>query len=689
MTKKWLVPIQVFIVLASVAGAIYVALTPANSLMNWYSVDDAFFYYKVAQNALLGHGFTFDGINLSNGFHPLWMVVCLGVFWLSRFNLILPLRVLVIVSGILNAATVLVLFRLLIKHIHPAAAIIAALSWGLLPRIFTTVTLHGMESSISAFFLVLLFSTASGILISAGKIRLRQIVIAGLFGGLTVLARLDNIFIVAMVGLFLMFRITRVPRKLIYDLIIISLAIIISWVIRFGLAGFRTNTYSIYPMLGVAIMIKPITYYFCGMYQNFKNKKLLYTTSLQLLAAVITLTLMYSIMFGMNHFGVLPMFSRSVIAMDAAICSILIFFSRLVERKIVSTAFSPAQQAKEWFKSAWKDSLLRGATFAGPIALLLGVYITFNKIIFGSFAPVSGQIKVWWNTLPNTVYAQSGSLLKMLGLDPSGGDGPWSLFTSRVNDVAVAIMKLLGRDTSFLRSAVFLILFLFFSFLVLFVLNLKPVEAGKKAFTLLLPALLLGCVFQIAYYNTVGYEGIRQWYWVAQMLMIIMTTGLVLDPIFSWLDRYKPTHIWSIVVAFLVVSLICSKHINLLIYSFPVSVSAENEGAYLKEIKEVENFTERGSKIGMTGGGLVGYFIQDRTVVNLDGLINSNEYFSAMKAGTAKSFLDAIPLDYVYGQSYMLEESDPYKDILGGRLVKIGIIRGYDNFTLYHYEPNQ
>ncbi len=103
----------------------------------------------------------------------------------------------------------------------------------------------------------------------------------------------------------------------------------------------------------------------------------------------------------------------------------------------------------------------------------------------------------------------------------------------------------------------------------------------------------------------------------------------------------------------------------------------------------MESFTEPGSKIGMTGGGLVGYFIEDRTVVNLDGLINSVEYFIAMQAGTAKAFLDELPLNYVYGNAYMLMESDPYREILSGRLIEIGLIHGYDDFILYRYEPNQ
>jgi hypothetical protein len=117
----------------------------------------------------------------------------------------------------------------------------------------------------------------------------------------------------------------------------------------------------------------------------------------------------------------------------------------------------------------------------------------------------------------------------------------------------------------------------------------------------------------------------------------------------------------------LLVAVIAVRHFNHIRLTFPLMVPVENRETFLNETREVESFTEPGSKIGMTGGGLVGYFIEDRTVVNLDGLINSVEYFIAMQAGTAKAFLDE----------------------LSGRLIEIGLIHGYDDFILYRYEPNQ
>jgi hypothetical protein len=39
------------------------------------TVDDSFYVFRTAENIATGHGVTFDQINPTNGFHPLWMVV--------------------------------------------------------------------------------------------------------------------------------------------------------------------------------------------------------------------------------------------------------------------------------------------------------------------------------------------------------------------------------------------------------------------------------------------------------------------------------------------------------------------------------------------------------------------------------------------------------------------------------------
>ena len=37
--------------------------------------DDAYYYFGIARNLVDGHGSTFDQINLTNGYHPLWLLI--------------------------------------------------------------------------------------------------------------------------------------------------------------------------------------------------------------------------------------------------------------------------------------------------------------------------------------------------------------------------------------------------------------------------------------------------------------------------------------------------------------------------------------------------------------------------------------------------------------------------------------
>src|SRR3954451_4673324 len=43
--------------------------------------DDAFYYFGIARNVAHGHGSTFDGIDPTNGYHPLWMLIAVPFFW--------------------------------------------------------------------------------------------------------------------------------------------------------------------------------------------------------------------------------------------------------------------------------------------------------------------------------------------------------------------------------------------------------------------------------------------------------------------------------------------------------------------------------------------------------------------------------------------------------------------------------
>ncbi len=117
----------------------------------------------------------------------------------------------------------------------------------------------------------------------------------------------------------------------------------------------------------------------------------------------------------------------------------------------------------------------------------------------------------------------------------------------------------------------------------------------------------------------------------------------------------------------------------------PWQVAKGNEDRYLEDARGLEQLTPPGSIIGMTGGGTVSYFLNDRTIVNLDGLMNSAEYLQAMKADRGTEFLDRMGLTYINASEGVITGSDPYMGLLKDRLRKIGLIPGLENFTLFEY----
>lgn len=65
--------------LAASRVAVVVAL-PASSVDNAFE-DDAFYYFAIARNISHGLGSTFNGIDLTNGYHPLWLCLLVPIFW--------------------------------------------------------------------------------------------------------------------------------------------------------------------------------------------------------------------------------------------------------------------------------------------------------------------------------------------------------------------------------------------------------------------------------------------------------------------------------------------------------------------------------------------------------------------------------------------------------------------------------
>jgi hypothetical protein len=153
--------------------------------------DDAAYYFKIAENVSAGEGLTFDGINRTNGFQPLWLAVLVPVYrayhgtpeTMCRVVLVLQLVVLAIAALILNAflsrffsrRTVLVSLLLFMFFVFVPAA-------------------NGMESAVLVLFLTLVTYYGSRADVFGHHDPRRELVF-GILLGLVVLSRLDMVFL--------------------------------------------------------------------------------------------------------------------------------------------------------------------------------------------------------------------------------------------------------------------------------------------------------------------------------------------------------------------------------------------------------------------------------------------------------------------------------------------------------------
>jgi GNAT superfamily N-acetyltransferase len=163
-------------------------LLPAQLAPRRFPTDDSFFYLQVARNIVAGHGSTFNTVTPTNGYHPLWMGVCVVAEAVARGDRDLVLRIVFAMQAALAAGAIL-LFR-------SAALSLGISSWLVSVPILAAYFLtgqYGSEAHING--LMLLLSIVRLIRQVQAPSR-RNEVLLGIALGLAFLARLDNLFFV-------------------------------------------------------------------------------------------------------------------------------------------------------------------------------------------------------------------------------------------------------------------------------------------------------------------------------------------------------------------------------------------------------------------------------------------------------------------------------------------------------------
>ena len=689
MEKKFRFPFEVVILLVVLIPHLYAALSPPASLMHWYRTDDAYYYFIVARNVAAGHGFTFDLINRTNGFHPLWLFINIPIFAFSGVDRILPLRIIVMVLALLNAATGVVIYRLLKKYFLFGTAALISLLWVLLPRIHQVTTEDGLEAGLNAFSLAALLLISSWFLdkVRGEKTTKWDLIWVGLVGVFAIFSRLDNVFTFGAVGIWLVLRKFPFPKYLIFDEILIAAGIIGAAILRFGFSDeYEVALLSTFTMLLLAMVIKPIVYLLFGLNKSLPDGSRFKGTLRVLLAVTSASLVLGAIMLVLNSTGIFKAFPRSMVFYDWGLTVILIFTSRTYFSRVFSEKDLQFHQMwLVWIRENFKRILGEGIQYFSPGVILMIVYLTWNKLYFGTPMPISGQVKHWWSTLPNTVYGHPFDLKVFLSLSPSGNYGPWSLATSWMDGIINSQLNrydLLSEPNYWLVLVASIVLI---TSAVVALFRSSRIDWQEKIHRIGLHALLAGSLLQISYYLATSYPNPRSWYWVGEMLCITLFIAVILEAFVHFLLNHRFSEKAILIVEIALMAVLVILNVRYLTSLTPWGEKAERNENYLADARGLEKYTPPGVVIGMTGGGTVAYFVRDRTIINLDGLMNSAAYLKALQNDEGEKFLDAMGISFINGSEYMVTASDPYMGLFKDRLKRIGTIRGLESFTLFKY----
>jgi hypothetical protein len=657
---KRLLPFEILLITAILSIHLYAALSDSYNFPNaWFMRDDAYYYFKVAQNITEGLGSTFDGINLTNGYHPLWMLVCIPVFAFARFDLILPLRILLMVMAVFNAATAVLVYRLVKSNLSHAAAIAAGSFWAFNSYIHSTVYDAGLETPLAAFAVILFIYKLSQFEKEwrSKSVATRQIIALAISAIIVMFSRLDLVFLAVIGGIWIVFRGKPIRSLLPLDIVIIFISMTSSIVLRTGIEQYNT-TYAASAVEAVilVLIIKIAAMYFLGAYQHPRAGsvlKMIRQTGIALTASSVLAAGLYLLLV---QLGVGKSFPRTAFIIDWGISLLLILLLRLAafwfgdqKIKVGDQITTPLAE----LQANWKKWLTEGITYYGVLGGALSLYMLYNKIVFGTSSPVSGQVKRWWGTQIETVYESPASnWTEIFGIRSQSVYNAWQPASSMFLWMAKKIYALYpGSNTLDERFYICMFVSVLLAIIILF----ANARRTRRAFAnMALIPLAAGCGVQILSYTTTAYGGIKEWYWVSQMVLITLTGSVLLDLVLRPLLRsIKPARI-TFELAAVALGALLAYQFGFYVKSVMLYNYFPADRPYMEVLPYLEENTPPGSVIGMTGGGNVGYFIHDRTIVNMDGLINSYDYFLALQKEEAPVYLGQRGVTIVFASPRLL-----------------------------------
>jgi Dolichyl-phosphate-mannose-protein mannosyltransferase len=177
-----------------------VLFRPIGVIDKLFIPDDTYYTLTIARSLAHGHGPTVDGHTLTSGFQALLGFLLVPVFWVTD-NPDTALRLDLVLLVVVDTLTIVVLAWVAYRFAGRVAAVAAAALWAISP-VAVSMALGGLETSLailSGIGLVAVWMWAND-LDSDDRRATRRWIVVGVIAGLAVLARIDTLLLVALLG---------------------------------------------------------------------------------------------------------------------------------------------------------------------------------------------------------------------------------------------------------------------------------------------------------------------------------------------------------------------------------------------------------------------------------------------------------------------------------------------------------
>lgn len=161
---------------------------------NGFLYDDSFYAFQIARNIAAGVGPTFDGVQMTNGFQPLYVFLLVPFFLISRGEPILPVHLALTLSALLAAGSAWMFYRIATRYARAGAALVATALWALSPVVIRQ-TANGLETMLALFMLAASVDFYLHRVRDAAAPSRATFARLGLLLGLAVLSRVDLVFL--------------------------------------------------------------------------------------------------------------------------------------------------------------------------------------------------------------------------------------------------------------------------------------------------------------------------------------------------------------------------------------------------------------------------------------------------------------------------------------------------------------